>query len=80
MTSNGASWSDQADRAPTRRRWASRPSQTDQLVYIQVTRGVALRDHVDAAGPAPTVFATSNRISPPSAADRAEWRRLRQRR
>ena len=47
-------------------------AQTDQLVYIQVTRGVAMRDHVMPPGIAPTVFATSNRISPPSPADRAE--------
>ncbi|MEO6895501.1 MAG: D-amino acid aminotransferase [Caldimonas sp.] len=29
---------------------------TDQIVYIQVTRGVALRDHVMPVGVAPTVF------------------------
>ena len=46
--------------------------QTDQLVYIQVTRGVALRDHVMPPGIQPTVFATSNRISPPTAAERAD--------
>jgi D-alanine transaminase len=45
--------------------------QTDQLVYIQVTRGVALRDHIMPPGIQPTVFATSNRISPPTAAERA---------
>jgi D-alanine transaminase len=46
--------------------------QTDQLVYIQVTRGVAMRDHVMPPGIPPTVFATSNRISPPTAAERAD--------
>ena len=46
--------------------------QTDQLVYIQVTRGVALRDHIMPPGIQPTVFATSNRISPPTAAERAD--------
>jgi D-alanine transaminase len=46
--------------------------QTDQLVYIQITRGVALRDHVMPPGIQPTVFATSNRISPPTPAERAE--------
>jgi D-alanine transaminase len=46
--------------------------QTDQLVYIQITRGVALRDHVMPPGIQPTVFATSNRISPPTAAERAD--------
>lgn len=45
-------------------------SETDQLVYIQVTRGVAMRDHVMPQGIAPTVFATANRMSPPSAQDR----------
>ena len=46
--------------------------ETDQLVYIQVTRGVAMRDHVMPPGIQPTVFATSNRISPPTAAERAD--------
>jgi D-alanine transaminase len=44
----------------------------DQLVYIQVTRGVAMRDHAMPQGIAPTVFAMSNRITQPSAADRAQ--------
>jgi D-alanine transaminase len=47
------------------------PDQTDLLVYIQVTRGVAMRDHVMPPDIEPTVFATGNRITPPSAADRA---------
>ena len=47
-----------------------RPEATDQLVYIQVTRGVAMRDHAMPAGIEPTVFAMSNRITPPSEADR----------
>lgn len=46
-------------------------AETDQLVYIQVTRGVAMRDHAMPPGIVPTVFAASNRISPPSPADRA---------
>jgi D-alanine transaminase len=46
-------------------------AQTDQLVYLQVTRGVAMRDHAMLPGLAPTVFAMSNRIAPPSDADRA---------
>ena len=45
-------------------------AQTDQLVYLQVTRGVAMRDHVMPPGITPTVFASSNRMSPPPAADR----------
>ena len=47
-------------------------AEIDQLVYIQVTRGVALRDHVMPPGIQPTVFATSNRISPPTAAERTD--------
>jgi D-alanine transaminase len=48
------------------------PGETDQLVYIQVTRGVAMRDHVMPPGITPTVFAMSNRITPPTAAERSE--------
>ncbi len=48
------------------------PLQADQLVYIQVTRGVAVRDHVMPQGLTPTVFATSSRLNPPSAQARAE--------
>ncbi len=41
----------------------NKPAQdTDQLVYIQISRGVAMRDHVMPAGLKPTVFATSNRL------------------
>jgi len=47
-------------------------TQTDQIVYLQVTRGVAMRDHAMLPGLKPTVFAMSNRITPPSAGDRAE--------
>ncbi|HSV47319.1 MAG TPA: D-amino acid aminotransferase [Ramlibacter sp.] len=49
-----------------------RPQATDQLVYIQVTRGAAVRDHVMPQGLVPTVFATSSRLNPPSAQARAE--------
>ena len=45
---------------------------SDQLAYIQVTRGVAMRDHVMLPRLRPTVFAISNRMSPPSDAVRAE--------
>ena len=38
----------------------------DQLVYIQVTRGVALRDHVMPEGIAPTVFVMANPMKPPA--------------
>lgn len=37
--------------------------QLDQMVYIQVTRGVAMRDHVMPANITPTVFVTSNRLN-----------------
>ena len=39
----------------------------DQLVYVQVTRGVALRDHVMPQGIAPTVFMMANPMKPPTA-------------
>jgi D-alanine transaminase len=38
------------------------PEQTNQLVYLQITRGVAWRDHAMPAGLAPTVFAMVNRL------------------
>ena len=38
----------------------------DQLVYIQITRGVALRDHVMPEGITPTVFAMTSAMKPPS--------------
>jgi D-alanine transaminase len=39
----------------------------DQLVYIQVTRGVAMRDHVMPEGIVPTVFMMANPMKPASA-------------
>ena len=39
----------------------------DQLVYIEVTRGVALRDHVMPQGIAPTVFVMTSALKSPSA-------------
>lgn len=42
----------------------------DQLVYIQVTRGVALRDHVMPTDIAPTVFVMTSRMKPPTAEQR----------
>jgi len=70
--SHGA-WRELADQliAAYARSLGQSAGQTDQLVYIQVTRGVAMRDHAMPPGIKPTVFATSNRISPPTAADRA---------
>jgi D-alanine transaminase len=46
--------------------------QTDQLIYIQITRGVAMRDHIMPPGLTPTVFATSNRLYIYPEAQRAE--------
>ena len=48
---------------------AARP-EADQVVYIQVTRGVAPRDHVMPQGVAPTVFMMNNAMRPPSAEQR----------
>ena len=42
----------------------------DQVVYIQVTRGVAPRDHVMPEGITPTVFMMSNPMKPPTAEQR----------
>jgi D-alanine transaminase len=42
----------------------------DQMVYIQVTRGVALRDHVMPPDIVPTVFMMSNPMKPASAEQR----------
>lgn len=39
----------------------------DQLLYLQVTRGVAMRDHVMLPGLTPTVFMMSHPMKPPSA-------------
>ena len=49
-----------------------RPEDTDQMVYIQITRGVAMRDHVMPPGLTPTVFVTSNRMYIYSERDRSE--------
>lgn len=40
----------------------------DQMLYIQVTRGVAPRDHVMPQDVVPTVFMMTNTMKPPSAA------------
>jgi len=42
----------------------------DQLVYIQVTRGVAPRDHVMPEGVEPTVFMMASPMRPPTAEQR----------
>jgi len=48
---------------------AAHPSD-DQLVYIQVTRGVAPRDHVMPQGIEPTVFMMVSAMKPPTAEQR----------
>jgi D-alanine transaminase len=42
----------------------------DQLVYLQVTRGVAIRDHVMPTDIEPTVFIMANPMKPPTAEQR----------
>jgi len=42
------------------------PDALNQLVYIQVTRGVAMRDHVMPTDIVPTVFAMANVMRPPT--------------
>jgi len=49
---------------------AERSGATDQLVYLQVTRGVALRDHVMPLGIEPTVFMMASPMKPPSGEQR----------
>ena len=48
------------------------PESLDQLVYIQITRGVALRDHVMPQDITPTVFVMTNVMTPPTATQRNE--------
>jgi D-alanine transaminase len=48
------------------------PEQTNQLVYLQVTRGVAMRDHVMPPDIEPTVFAMVNRLYIYTAEERAK--------
>src|SRR5690606_12166181 len=44
----------------------------DQLVYLQVTRGVAMRDHVMPEGLKPTVFLMASPMKPPTAEQRRQ--------
>ena len=44
----------------------------DQMIYIQVSRGVAMRDHVMPENITPTVFVMSNKMSVPSEAVRQQ--------
>lgn len=45
---------------------------TDQLIYIQITRGVAMRDHVMPTDITPTVFVMTNVMKPPTEAQRRQ--------
>lgn len=47
-------------------------SQPDQIIYIQVSRGVAMRDHVMPPGLQPTVFVMVNAMKLPSVQQRSE--------
>lgn len=49
---------------------ADKTGAADQLVYIQVTRGVALRDHVMPPDIEPTVFVMASPMKPPTAEQR----------
>lgn len=51
---------------------AARTTAPEQLIYIQITRGVALRDHVMPDGIAPTVFVMCSTMKPPTSAQRRE--------
>ncbi|MCZ8253379.1 MAG: D-amino acid aminotransferase [Hylemonella sp.] len=48
------------------------PEKIEQMVYLQVTRGVALRDHAMLPGLTPTVFAMTNVMKPATEAQRRE--------
>ena len=67
-------WRELVDRlvAEHARMAGTRVEDQDQIVYIQVTRGVAMRDHVMIPDLEPTVFAFVNRMSPPSAEEREQ--------
>ena len=52
------------------RRLVAGQAAADQLVYIQVTRGVAMRDHVMPAEVTPTVFMMANPMKPATAEQR----------
>lgn len=51
---------------------AARTGAADQIIYIQITRGVAVRDHVMVEGIAPTVFVMCSSMKPPTEAQRTE--------
>ncbi len=60
-----------ADYARNTRAGSTNDSQIDQIVYLQVSRGVAMRDHAMPPGLKPTVFVMTNTMKLPSPAQRA---------
>jgi D-alanine transaminase len=54
----------------TRRLISAQPASDDQLVYLQITRGVALRDHVMPPDIDPTVFMMATPMKPATAEQR----------
>lgn len=48
------------------------PEKLTQMVYVQVTRGVAMRDHAMLPGLTPTVFVMTNVMKPPAETQRRE--------
>lgn len=68
-----AQWSGIAQRLIEGRALAEHtsPEKQDSLVYMQVTRGVAMRDHAMVPGLTPTVFVMCNPMSVPGAAARS---------
>ena len=52
--------------------FADQTGQTDQLIYIQVSRGVAPRDHAMLPGLRPSVFVMTNALVAPSEAQRRD--------
>lgn len=68
-----AGWRELVDRlvAAYAKHVGQAPEATNQLVYLQITRGVAMRDHVMLPGLTPTVFGMVNRMALYSAEERA---------
>jgi D-alanine transaminase len=50
----------------------AKPENTNQLIYIQLSRGVAMRDHVMPEGITPTVFVMTNAMRLPTEQQRHE--------
>ncbi len=61
-----------ADYARSQCRTTSNDAEIDQIVYIQVSRGVAMRDHPMPPGLTPTVFVMSNAMKLPTAQQRED--------